>query len=276
MTSNDMTAIDLEAEYNNRARVPESGELIAGWARDAKAFREQNGAPRALFYGAGERNKIDYFAASDKGPIVVFIHGGYWQALDASFFSHLSRGLGAHGVSVAMPSYDLCPQVSVADIVAQMRAAVRELAKLGRPLVISGHSAGGHLAACMLATDWQVLDPALPKDTVRAAYAISGLFDLPPLVPTSINKALQMDDASARAVSPLFGPVPGHGSLDAVVGGAESSEYFRQSRSIVESWGKAIPTRYDTVPGANHFTAIAPLADPESAMVLRLKSLAAG
>ena len=265
--------LDLEAEYNNRARVPESGELIAGWARDAQAFREQNGAPDVLSYGAGARNRIDYFAADDKGPIVVFIHGGYWQALDASFFSHLSRGLGAHGISVAMPSYDLCPQVSVAEIVAQMRAAVRELAKRGRPLVISGHSAGGHLAACMLATDWQALDPALPKETVVAAYAISGLFDLPPLVATSINKALQMDEASARAVSPLFGPVPGHGSLDAVVGGEESSEYFRQSRSIVDAWGKVIPTRYDTVPGANHFTAIAPLADADSAMVKRLKAL---
>ncbi|WP_398482032.1 alpha/beta hydrolase [Tardiphaga sp.] len=269
-----MTAIDLEAEYNNRARVPESGELIAGWARDAKAWREQGHAPRGISYGAGARNTIDYFAAAnDAGPVVVFIHGGYWQALDASFFSHLSRGLTSHGISVAMPNYDLCPQVSVADIVAQMRAAVRELAKLGRPLVIAGHSAGGHLAACMLATDWQVIDPALPKKTVIAAYAISGLFDLPPLVPTSINKALQMDEASARAASPLFGPVPGHGSLDAVVGGEESSEYFRQSRSIVDAWGQAIPTRYGTVPGANHFTAIAPLADPESAMVLRLKAL---
>jgi arylformamidase len=267
--------LDLEAEYNNRARVPESGELIAGWARDAKAWREQGHAPRVISYGAGGRNTIDYFAAADdSGPIAFFIHGGYWQALDASFFSHLSRGLTHHGVSVAMPSYDLCPQVSVADIVAQMRAAVRELAKLGRPLVIAGHSAGGHLAACMLATDWQAIDPALPRETVRAAYAISGLFDLPPLVPTSINKALQLDDASARVVSPLFGPVPGHGSLDAVVGGEESSEYFRQSQSIVEAWGKTIPTRYGTVPGANHFTAIAPLADPDSAMVLRLKVLA--
>jgi arylformamidase len=270
-----MTAIDLEAEYNNRARVPESGELIAGWARDAKAHREQGYAPRVIPYGAGARNAIDYYAAaSDQGPIVVFIHGGYWQALDPSFFSHLSRGLVQHGISVAMPGYDLCPQVSVADIVVQMRAAVRELAKLGRPLVISGHSAGGHLAACMLATDWQALDPALPKHTVTAAYAISGLFDLPPLVPTSINTALKMDEASARAVSPLFGPVPSHGSLDAVVGGEESSEYFRQSRNIVDAWGKAIPTVYGTVPGANHFTAIAPLSDPESAMVLRLKALA--
>ncbi|RYX88078.1 MAG: alpha/beta hydrolase [Bradyrhizobiaceae bacterium] len=270
-----MTTIDLEAEYNNRARVPDSGELIAGWARDAEAFRAQGHAPTSMSYGAGARNSIDYFAAADdRGPIVVFIHGGYWQALDASFFSHLSRGLTSHGISVAMPSYDLCPQVSVAEIVAQMRAAVRELAMMGRPLVVAGHSAGGHLAACMLATEWPVIDPALRKDTVIAAYAISGLFDLAPLVPTSINKALQLTEESARAVSPLFGPVPGHGSLDAIVGGDESSEYFRQSRSIVDAWGKAISTVYGTVPGANHFTAIAPLADPQSPMVLRLKELA--
>lgn len=260
-----MSAIDLEAEYNNRARVPESGEIIAGWARDAKAFRDQGHAPAVIPYGAGARNSIDYFAAAKQGAIVVFIHGGYWQALDASFFSHLARGLMSHGISVAMPSYDLCPQVSVADIIAQMRAAVSELTKRGRPLVIAGHSAGGHLAACMLATEWR---------TVRAAYAISGLFDLPPLVPTSINKALQLDDAGARAISPLYGPLPRAGSLDAVVGGDESGEYHRQSRSIVATWGGAIPTRYDTVPGANHFTAIAPLADAQSAMTLRLKALA--
>jgi len=272
-----MTAmLDPEAEYNNRARVPESGELIAGWARDAKAYREQNGEPRVIPYGAGARNRIDYFAAADQGPIVVFIHGGYWQALDASFFSHLSRGLTRHGIGVAMPSYDLCPQVSVGDIVAQMRAAVCELARLGRPLVVSGHSAGGHLAACMLATAWQTIDAALPKYPVIAAYAISGLFDLPPLVPTSLNKALKLDEAGARAVSPLFGPVPSYGSLDAVVGGEESGEYFRQSQSIVAAWGGAIPTRYETIAGANHFTAIAPLAEPDSAMVKRLKELASG
>jgi arylformamidase len=117
-----MTAIDLEAEYNNRARVPESSELIAGWARDAKAWREQGNVPDVIPYGAGARHAIDYFAAADRGPIVVFIHGGYWQALDASFFSHLSRGLTSHGVSVAMPSYDLCGRYCRANAHGGMRA----------------------------------------------------------------------------------------------------------------------------------------------------------
>jgi arylformamidase len=267
--------IDYEVEYNNRARVPEHPALMAGWAKDAAAYRAQH-PPRVLSYGPGERHTIDLFPGDGSGPVVVFIHGGYWQATDGSSYSHCARGLNAHGISVAVPTYDLCPAVGVGDIITQMRMASRELARLGRPLIVSGHSAGGHLAACMLATDWPAFEASLPKDLVRAAYAISGLFDLSPLVGTSLNKALRFDAASARAASPLFWVPPARGSLDAVVGGTESAEYFRQSRNIVEAWGRGIATRFGTVADANHFTAIAPLADPASAMVLRLKELAEG
>jgi len=266
--------VDYEVEYYNRARVPEHPSLIADWAKDAAAYRERH-APQSIPYGPGARNTVDFFAGDDEGPIVVFVHGGYWQALDGTFFSHLAGGLNAHGVSVAIPTYDLCPGVTVDDIIREMRTASRELARLGRSLVISGHSAGGHLAACMLATDWPAFDASLPEDLVIAAYAISGLFDLGPLVETSINRALHLDHTTARAVSPLFWNPPARGSLDAVVGENESAEYFRQSRTIVERWDAAgVATRLGTVPNANHFTAIAPLADPNSPMVLRLKQLA--
>ncbi len=157
-----------------------------------------------------------------------------------------------------------------------MRTATRELARLGQPLVVSGHSAGGHLAACLLATDWPALDASLPADLIVAAYAISGLFDLVPLVGTSINNALHLDATSAEAASPLFWQAPPRGSLDAVVGENESAEYFRQSRTMVERWGATgLATRFGVVPGANHFTAIAPLADPDAPMVARLAELAA-
>jgi len=268
--------VDYEAEYNNRARVPENPSIIAGWSRDAKAYREAHQSHhKVISYGSGERNRIDLFSGDGAGPIVVFIHGGYWQALDGSYFSHLAGGLNAHGIDVAVPSYDLCPTVSIDEIIGQMRAAARELAKLGRPLIVSGHSAGGHLAACMLATDWRAFDRSLPEGLVSAAHAISGLFDLRPLVTTSINTALKLDEASAKAVSPLFWKSPVRGTLDAVVGGNESAEYHRQSRTIVVAWEAAgIATRFGTIPDANHFTAIAPLADRNSPMTLRLKQLA--
>jgi arylformamidase len=128
----------------------------------------------------------------------------------------------------------------------------------------------------MLATDWRALDPALPEGLVSAAYAVSGLFDLRPLVSTSVNNALKLDDASAGAASPLFWKPPQRGTMDAVVGGSESAEYFRQSHMIVDAWGAAgLATRFGTVPEANHFTAIAPLTDPNSPMVSRLRELAA-
>ena len=130
-------------------------------------------------------------------------------------------------------------------------------------IVAAGHSAGGHLAACLLATDWSLIDPTLPKQLASAAFAISGLFDLEPLVPTSINRALKLTPLEARRLSPLHWKVNAGTVLDTVVGGAESYEYHRQSEAIVERWAaQGVATRYESVPDANHFTVIAPLADP--------------
>ncbi len=256
-------SLDLEAEYNNRARVPEHPAIIAGWAADSAAYREAK-PPRVVRYGDGERHTFDLFETGT-GPAAMFIHGGYWQALDKSFFSHMARGLNALGVSVAVPSYDLCPNVRIGDIVEQMRSACAALHReTNAPIVVSGHSAGGHLAACLLATEAHV----------PAAYALSGLFELKPLVPTSLNGALRLDNDEAEALSPLTWPAPEGKTLDAVVGGAESSEYLRQSASIVEAWGAdGVDTRYEAIAGANHFTVIAPLADANSAMCARILDL---
>jgi arylformamidase len=257
-------SVDLEAEYNNRARVPEHPAIIAGWATDAAAYRTAK-PPREIRYGEGERHCYDLFEAGH-GPVAMFIHGGYWQALDKSFFSHMARGLNALGVSVAIPSYDLCPQVRIGDIVEQMRAATAVLHnQTNAPILVSGHSAGGHLAACLLATEAHV----------PAAYAISGLFELAPLIPTSVNGALGLDENEAEALSPLFWPAPEGKILDAVVGGDESAEYLRQSKAIVEAWGAdGVTTRYAAIASANHFTVVSPLADANSAMCARLLELA--
>jgi arylformamidase len=241
----------FEAEYNNRAKVPGHPAIIAGWGADAAAFRAAH-PPEDLAYGPGERQRLDLFHA-DAGhaaPIALFIHGGYWQGLDRSFASHLARGLLAHGIAVAVPSYDLCPHVPLAAIVDQMRAAARFLAGHGRLVLATGHSAGGHLAAMLLA-----------DGLVPAALPISGLFDLAPLIPTSINTALGIDAAAAFALSPLFRPRPA-GRLHAIVGGAEGPEYLGQSTRLAAAWGG----RATGLPGHDHFTIPGLLADPGSAL----------
>ena len=254
----------LEAEYNNRAKVPDHPDIMRGWERDAAAFRAAH--PHAepdLPYGDGPRQALDLFWPDGRrdAPIALFVHGGYWQALDRSWFSHLARGFVARGVALALPSYDLCPRVSLAELVEQVRGAVAFLVRRhGRAVLAGGHSAGGHLAAMLLATDWAAR--GLPPGAVHAAYAISGLFDLVPLLSTGVNAALGLDGETARRLSPLFLPAPGR-PFYAAVGGTEGEEYLRQTRSIAAAWGGT----WDVLPGANHFTAIAPLADPSSPLL---------
>lgn len=275
-----MAAINYEVEYDNRARVPEHVEIFARWHRDAEAYRAQaKNAALGLSYGPSPRQTIDIFPAANDGPatpLALFIHGGWWRTLAPSEFSHLAGGPNANGVTVAVVGYDLCPQVSIGDIVEQIRAACLYLWRKRRQrIMVFGHSAGGHLSACMLATDWKTLDPSTPADLVPAAYAISGVFDLAPLTQTSVNADLKLNDKTAHALSPLYWPVPAGRVLDAVVGGIESSEFLRQSKTIAEAWRQGMAeTRYEAVPGANHFTVVDPLADPASAMTQRVVELA--
>ena len=267
--------MDLEAEYNNRARVPEHPRHIAAWQRDAAGWRAA--CPRAelgLPYGAREREKLDLFhpEGAEGAPLAIFIHGGYWQALDRSFASHCARGLNGRRIAVAVPSYDLCPSVTVGEIVEQMRAACRFLWQhTGRRIMAAGHSAGGHLAAMLLATDWPALDPSLPPGLVHAALPVSGVFELEPLLATTIGPALRLDPRAARAHSPRYMPSPGR-PMHCVAGGAESGEFIRQSRDMAEAWGGSC----EFLPGADHFTVIAPLSDPASPLVACAERLARG
>lgn len=263
-----MTVIDYEAEYNNRARVPEHPRHIAGWAADAAAYRAIAKHEIDLPYGDTPRETYDFFPAPEDSiaPIGLFIHGGYWQALDKSFFSHMAAGPNACGMSVAVAGYALCPDVTVATIANQMRqAALAVWRKTGRKVIAYGHSAGGHLAAMLLATDWKAFDAAAPDDVVVAGLSISGLFDLPPLVGTSINDKLGLDVAEARRLSPALLKPNRNTQFTAFVGGAESAEYLRQSHLIVDAWaGKGCDTLYGEIDGADHFTVIAGLAEARS------------
>jgi arylformamidase len=142
-------------------------------------------------------------------------------------------------------------------------------------MMVYGHSAGGHLAAALVATDWRTLYPKAPADLVPAAYSISGVFDLAPLLATSVNQDLRLDPAQARDLSPLFWPIAAGRVFDAVAGGLESDEFKRQSRTIAQTWQQAgAQARYEEVAGTNHFTVIDPLSDPQSAMAARVADLA--
>src|ERR1700719_1160452 len=157
-----MATSDYEAEYNNRARVPGHAESFARWIRDAELYRadtlKDGRAELGLASGDTPRQSLDLFhaQAGAAAPLALFIHGGWWRSLDPSMFSHMARGLNAHGITVAVPGYDLCPQISIAGIIEQMRHACLFLwQRTGKRMMVYGHSAGGHLAGAMVATDWQ-------------------------------------------------------------------------------------------------------------------------
>ena len=262
--------MDFEAQYNNRALVPNHPAVMAMWRETAEAARAAHPLTEVA-YGPGEREVMDLFSAGDDAPVAVFLHGGYWQALDKSWFSGLAPAFLAHGVSLAVPSYDLAPSVRLGRILSQVRAAadaVRE--RSGARPVVFGHSAGGHMAACLLS-----------EARASAAVAISGVFDLAPLIPTSLNTALDLDEREAAALSPIHWPVPngstpGGTVLDCVVGADESAEFLRQSRMMADLWGATgVETRYEALPGLNHFTVLDPLFDKNSALVARVVALAA-
>lgn len=270
--------LDLEAEYNNRARVPDHPAVIADWKKAAEAFRASH--PHAeldLVFGSSYRQKIDIFwpASSRNAPLVLFIHGGYWQALDHLHFSHFAKAANRNGMAFALCGYDLCPQVAFPDILDQLRAAALFLwRRLNRRIVVTGHSAGGHLVACLLATNWSKIAPDMLEDFVPAGISISGVFDLAPLLATSINRALRLGEQEARRYSPIYWPLSGRPTLDAWVGELESTEFLRQSRAVAQAWEKrGAETAYREISGANHFTVLDPLSDPGSEISQRLAAL---
>ncbi len=273
---------NMEAEYDNSGRVENSSKLLSDYIEHSAEFRSRS-AKFADFdqsYGPNIRNKLDLFwpgnSEPDKtAPIIMFIHGGYWQRLDRAAFSHMAKGLNAKGIAVAIPSYTLCPDINVSGIIDEIRRACIVLWKTyDRNITVCGHSAGGHLAACMLATNWNRIHNSLPINLVESALSISGVFDLAPLLETSHNNALKLTKEEAKTASPYNWIIEHDLRFDAWVGENESSEFIRQSSSQAQRWRMmGANTRYHEIPGANHFTAIAPLTDANSLLVKRLLEL---
>ena len=261
----------LERMYNNRMRVPDHGDYFVRWAAESALVRRSTPCEVDVAYGTAPGETLDVFPAARAGaPVVVFIHGGYWKAMDKSQHSFLVPSLRELGATVVVPNYALCPQVSVPQITLQMVQAVgwawrhaRQIRGDARRLVVIGHSAGGQLAAMMLACAWPIAQAGLPRDVVKAALGISGLYDLEPIQQTpSLQEVLRLTPEQVHQASPARLPPPPRGRLFSVVGGDESGEYLRQNRLIQQVWGRERVPVASALAGLNHFSVLEDLSRP--------------
>lgn len=264
----------LERGYKVRAARPDYDRMMEGWLERSRRFRAGADGIVDLAYGTAERQRLDIFAAGNRAPTLVYLHGGYWQSGDKSAYSFVAEPFVSHGVSFVVMGYTLCPQTTVPGITEEIRRGFSWLYRNAERYGLSpdrlnatGHSAGGHLTAMMLATDWNAHEGGLPADLVKAGIPISGLYDLAPLRRTSINRAARIDEDAARHCSPLFiDPRPGTPVL-VVVGGGETDAFHRQTAALVERWSAAGARAEGYVePGVDHFDVVERLADPGSAL----------
>jgi arylformamidase len=264
----------LSREYNNRELVPDHPQYFARWGEQSLRARATMICYLDRRYGEAPGEAMDLFPArKGDGSCMMFIHGGYWRSLDKADFSFLAPAWVDAGVSLAIVNYDLCPRVSIEDIVRQMLRASRWLwlhaEEYGMDqdrLYVAGHSAGGHLTAMLMAALWPVYDPALPKDLWKGGLAISGLYDLRPLTQVEwLNADLRLDEAAALRVSPAFLPPATRCPVMTCVGGSESSEFQRQNALLGSRWRSAFAGDI-AMPGRNHFSVLDGLAEQKSAL----------
>lgn len=260
--------MELDDAYANAPHIPEGAQYPARWSVAAEAFRAQMTAKRraeiGLAYGERARQVFDLFHPEGAARgLCIFVHGGYWIRFDRSSWSHLARGALGRGWAVAMPSYDLCPELRISDITRQIARAVTVLAgRIAGPIALTGHSAGGHLVARM------AVPGVLPGDVAaRLSHVlpISPVADLRPLLQTSMNEQFGLDLAAAEAESPVL-MRPMDVPVTVWVGSDERPVFLDQARWLAEAWN----ARLEIAMGRHHFDVIAALEDPESRMVNRL------
>jgi len=270
-------AIDgaLEREYNLRIRHPERSAVYDRFAADSAALRSSHAGFETLRYGDTPNSAIDFFRAgtADNAPLFVFIHGGYWRALDRRIFSFLARPWLARGVNVALPGYDLAPATTVRAIAGQVRRAVAQLIADAKPLgvdprrvVVGGHSAGAHLGAL-------ALDVA-PGWCAAGFLGVSGLYDLEPLLATSVNLDVHLDVAEARALSPSRRAAPRAPRYRLAVGGAETAGFRHQSRDYAAALcAQGCDAESIEVPARTHFDVLDDLADASAPLFASANAL---
>ena len=253
-----------ESQYRNRPAVPDHPRILARWEAASDEARRVLACRTGLRYGAHEMQTLDLYPAQGEcRAALVFIHGGYWMAMDKREHGFVALELARRGVTVLVPNYALCPAVAVEDIVRQILELGEWLhghaAELGVPrerLYVSGHSAGGHLTAMALAA-------ATP---FKGGFAISGIYDLRELVKVpSVNANLRLDVPKALKVSPMFLPPATDAPLYLAVGGDELPPFRGQQQQLARKW-KAVVAENAVLPGENHYSILLQLLDTESAL----------
>jgi arylformamidase len=264
----------LDAQYDNRRKVPDFQVYLDRWADRSAQARESLESRIGVPYGPSPAQTVDIFPGGNRGPAPVhlFIHGGYWTKLSKNEFSFVANAFAPHEAAVVIVDYALIPVVDMDELVRQCRACLawtwKNAASFGGDrdrIFISGHSAGGHLVAMLLATDWPGFDPALPPDPIRGAAGISGLYDLEPVRLSYLNEELNLSPETACANSPIRRIRKTRCPFLLPVGGLEGREYLRQSTAMVKAWtGQGEAPELVVMDQHHHFSILAQLEDPES------------
>lgn len=264
----------LDAAYDPSRTAADAAGMMAGWQTRSERALARLAGQLDVRYGPTVAEHLDVFPAGSGAPLHIFIHGGYWRRFAARDFAWIAEPLVARGITAVIVNYALCPEVSLSEIVRQVRAAIAwchgNAERFGgdaERLTLSGHSAGGHLVAMALATDWPG-SYGLPATLVQRALALSGLFDLRPFPYSYLQPALQLTTGEVLALSPIDLQPLAATRLTVAVGAAESSEFRRQSRDFAAAWQRnGMPCHHAELAGADHFTALDRLFADESALL---------
>lgn len=268
---------DWNDAYANGPNIPDGSQWPQAWVEPARTYRDTltalGRAEIDIAYGTKPRQRLDLFLPEDtpKG-LVVYVHGGFWQNLDKSYWSHLANGAVTHGYAVTMPQYTLCPEARISEITREISEAITLVAKrFDGPLHLTGHSAGGHLVSRMVSAT----SPLAPdiRARIRNTVSISGVHDLRPLLATRLNDKLNLTPEEAERESPaLLYPGPDT-RLFCWVGGNERAELIRQNDLLANIWtGLGAATGCYHEPDRHHFNVVDGLADPDHPLTKTLLS----
>ena len=279
----DQDALDDQYKASG-TRIPNPGAYIERWREEGRQLRSSSDCLLDVRYGPHPEEHLDVYRAPTRhSPVHVFIHGGYWYSMSSKEFSFIAKGLVPAGFLVVVLNYALCPAVTMTELVRQVRsglahvhAHVRDWGGDPDQLTISGHSAGGHLVATAMGTDWPRFAPGRPADMVRAGLSLSGLYELEPVRLSYVNAHLRMNPSQAVELSPARNLQHARGALTLAVGGRESEQFHWQQEHFSAVWGErtGMPPRVVDLPGHHHFSLLDELCVPQGVLAREVRRMA--